>query len=173
MDYIAPVKEDGKAIYYSVPIDKRPLIHIFLIQEDMEVDTMQTVIDAINTATATIHPDIHVLLMTFSYRLGIYTLHGDNPHAGVQYVHFVDHEGSHCLESVVEDQVKIDMSKYSVQPPLSDFCKFQNASYPVGECRDSLGACLSSILDGIPSNGHADGNHNYVSVVLGSLQLFQ
>ena len=143
IDYNAPVKEDNDSIQYAIPIEQRPLIHIFLIQEDMHVDTLQTVIDAINTATATIHPDIHVILMTFSYRIGMYSLHGDNPHAGVQYIHFMDQKSGHCLESILEDNplTKIEMKDCIIFPPLSDHRNFKDSACPIGECRDSLCAC--------------------------------
>ena len=67
---------------YHCPANERPLVHVFLIQESMPLDCIQAAIDAVTQATSAdpdtgLHPDIEVIILTFSNRIGIYRLHPD------------------------------------------------------------------------------------------------
>ena len=67
---------------YYCSANERPLVHVFLIQESMSLDCIQAVIDGISHATSPdpntgLHPDVEVILLTFSNRIGIYRLHCD------------------------------------------------------------------------------------------------
>lgn len=57
---------------FTVPVAARPLVHLFLIQENMSVDALQASIEAISAAVSGLHPDIHVVLMTYGDRIGLY-----------------------------------------------------------------------------------------------------
>jgi hypothetical protein len=102
---------------YHCPSSERPLVHVLLVQESMSLDCLQAAIDAISDATNAhpdtgLHPDIEIVLLTFSNRIGIYRLHRDDVDvcrdttstaastyllpACIQYSHF-------SLEKVVHD----------------------------------------------------------------------
>jgi hypothetical protein len=78
----AQIKLERIRSKYHCPASERPLVHVFLIQESMPLDCIQAVIDAISMATSAdpvtgLHPDIEIILLTFSNRIGIYRLHKD------------------------------------------------------------------------------------------------
>ena len=73
-DLLADYRSHVLPGHTSLPSSKRPLVHIFLVQESMKLDRLQTTVNALKTAVASMHPDIHVVLLTFSNRIGIYNL---------------------------------------------------------------------------------------------------
>ena len=104
----------------SIPVIQRPMVHIFLIQESISYDCLQTVIDGISEAINKMHPDIQIVILSFSNRIGLYNLvneddslssntdcfHKTNQHyststisensemkSNVKYVDFADNDG--------------------------------------------------------------------------------
>jgi len=47
-------------------------VHVFIIQESMKLDALQATVEAISASLASMHPDMHVCLLTYSHRIGIY-----------------------------------------------------------------------------------------------------
>jgi len=67
-----PTSCNGKT---SVPVNQRPLIHVFLVQESMPSDALQSVAEAIEyTIAHCMHPDIQVVLLSCSNRIGLFDL---------------------------------------------------------------------------------------------------
>ncbi len=59
----------------SIPAEQRPLVHVFLVQESMAPDALQAVAEAIeHTIANCMHPDIQVVLLSFSNRIGVFNL---------------------------------------------------------------------------------------------------
>ena len=59
----------------AIPAKQRPLVHVFLVQESMSADALQVVLDAIHTVvTEAMHPDMQIVLMSFSNRISVYRL---------------------------------------------------------------------------------------------------
>ena len=70
---------EGKS---DVPANQRPLVHVFLVQESMPVDALQAVLEAIEyVVSQCMHPDVQVVLLSFSNRIGLYNLRGGEPHS--------------------------------------------------------------------------------------------
>lgn len=70
-------------------VSRRPLVHVFLLQEQMDSDCLETVVDAITLACKNVHPDMSVVLLTFGSRIAVYRLLDRLPHAVKQYIHIV------------------------------------------------------------------------------------
>ncbi len=76
--------------------EARPLVHVFLVQESAKIDALQSVsrastrractdltvsrclslqiIESLSQTVPSMHPDIKVVLLTFSNRIGVYRL---------------------------------------------------------------------------------------------------
>jgi hypothetical protein len=81
---------------YQVSALKRPLIHLLLVQETMQIDTLEAVrndfplfflfsheflqtIDSIRASLPEVHPDIYFILLTYSnQRIGVYLLNSED-----------------------------------------------------------------------------------------------
>lgn len=50
----------------------RPLVHVFIIQESMSIDALETTVESVTEAILNMHPDMYVVLLTFSNRIGVY-----------------------------------------------------------------------------------------------------
>jgi hypothetical protein len=49
-------------------------VHIFLIQESMAIDALQAVVEGLTAAVEQMHPDIQIVVVTFSHRIGVHRL---------------------------------------------------------------------------------------------------
>ena len=58
----------------SVTALEHPLVHVFVIQESMDIDALQAVVEGLSAAIMLMHPDIHIVILTFSHRIGIHKL---------------------------------------------------------------------------------------------------
>ena len=47
---------------------------MFIIQESMKLDALQASVEAITTSITSMHPDMHVCILAYSHRIGIYRL---------------------------------------------------------------------------------------------------
>lgn len=54
----------------------KPFVHVLLVQESMPLDSLTAVVDSLSTAITSVHPDVYILLITFSNRIGVYRLSG-------------------------------------------------------------------------------------------------
>ena len=72
---------------------KSPLVHVFLIQESMGSDVLRAAIEGVSSVIKDMHDDSHVVLSTYSNRLGVFRCSLDGPEGAptqpvVQYAHF-------------------------------------------------------------------------------------
>lgn len=56
--------------------ETKPFVHVLLVQESMPLDSLNAVVDSLSSAISAVHPDIHIVLITFSNRIGVYRLSG-------------------------------------------------------------------------------------------------
>lgn len=137
----------------SISSSVRPLVHIFYVQENMPTDCMEATVESIIHSVNETHPDIHVLLMTFSNRIGLYhcssTTNGtitDTP--SVEYIHLtgISHKDSssrsvfHGDDTISKLMNVID----AIEPimPLNEAFIFNDS---IGSIRDSKVAVTSAL----------------------------
>ena len=58
----------------SITALEHPLVHVFVIQESMAIDALQAVVEGLSAAIMLMHPDIQIVILTFSHRIGIHKL---------------------------------------------------------------------------------------------------
>lgn len=70
---------DYKTAEISPP--SKPFVHVLLVQESMPLDSLNAVVDGLSSAISSVHPDIYLVLVTFSNRIGVYRLSGGSASA--------------------------------------------------------------------------------------------
>ena len=173
IDGMIPKKYIGTT---SIPATERPLIHIFLIQENMALDAMEAVIEGITAAVAELHPDIQVVLLSYSNRIGIHNLSDKIGIHTVQYIHMATLDGQGKIFEGNEMQDLIDNDNASsnttgiqdvaITVPLSDVISFRSAAKRLGDCRQTLEMAISSIFDSEPINTDSITPQNHIGPVL-------
>ena len=58
----------------SITALEHPLVHVFVIQESMALDALQAVVEGLSAAIMLMHPDLQIVIVTFSHRIGIHKL---------------------------------------------------------------------------------------------------
>lgn len=90
----APSSNRGK---YAIPASRRPLVHVFMVQESMSIDALKCSIKSIRDAVKDMHPDIKIVLLSYSDRLGVYRLGSSGRASGgameVSYIQLAGNEG--------------------------------------------------------------------------------
>jgi hypothetical protein len=163
---------------YKVPASLRPLVQMFIVQESMNFDCIQAAVEAITATIKTLHPDMQIILLSYSHRIGIYkfykTKHRKSGtsssnkagpeedesasvcHHTVQYVHFnslnsLALDGLDYFDSKpVSAQEPTDDSIHSVLP-LAAAADFFEAMTRIGDYRDEICVALSSLFDSFSS----------------------
>jgi hypothetical protein len=157
----------------KIPVGQRPLVHVFIVQESMNLDCLQAAIEAVTVTVRSLHPDIRVLLMSFSHRIGIYKFGGtgNDPkgcrsdqepvrvcHHAVQYIHFttVNHfvlDGLDYYDSKHSDRGVDSNNDNRVSPllPIAAVTDFFDCIVRVGDYRDEICRALSSLYDSFSS----------------------
>ena len=79
-----------------------PQVHVFLVQESMGADALAAVIEGISRTVEEMHDDSHLVLATYSNRIGIHRclldgLSGPSSQPVVQYAHFHVSEASNGI----------------------------------------------------------------------------
>jgi len=177
VDYPMPYREEidgyipkrylGKT---SIPSIDRPLVHIFVVQENMALDTMEAVIEGLTVTLQELHPDIQVVLMSYSNRIGIYRLSDEIGVPTVQYIHMATSNGQgkvfegRDLQDLNEDGEGIQ--NVEVTTPLSNVISFKKAAKRLGDCRQTLEMAISSIFDSEPIKTDSIIPHNHIGPVL-------
>ena len=67
----APSSIKGK---YVIPASRRPLVHVFMVQESMPIDGLKCTIKSIRDAVKDMHPDMKIVLLSYSNRIGVHLL---------------------------------------------------------------------------------------------------
>ena len=138
----------------EVSCKDRPLVHVFLIQESMSYESLQAVTESISTAASSMHPDIQVVLVTFSHRLCVYklspSLDGQEEQRAVS-IPFVSSGGRGGDGRAAEQFVDVK-PQVSIESVLS----FLDAATPVVDCLDStLPALLNHIHNSFSEDSDA------------------
>lgn len=169
IDGYIPKKHLGKT---SIPSIDRPLVHIFLVQENMALDTMEAVVEGLTATMEELHPDIQVILMSYSNRIGIYRLSDEIGLPTVQYIHMATSNGQgnvfegRELQDLVGDENDEGIQNVEVITPLSNVISFKKAAKRLGDCRRTLEMAISSILDSEPIKTDSITPHNHIGPVL-------
>ncbi len=160
----------------KIPTKIRPLVHVFLIQENMPVDVIQSVVEALTHCLSMLHKDVHVLLITFSNRVCIYNFTAvkkDIQQESAQIpaahiIHFVDEsvddsvDSGSVLEATEGAATNIDSEarrNYRTTMPLSDVCHFK-------DCISSVGDSRNRIINALPLLFEANSGANSTSEAL-------
>lgn len=135
----------------------RPLVHIFLIQENMPVDVIQSAVEALTHCLNTMHKDVHILLITFSNRVCIYNfsaVESDINQESIQIpsaniVYFTDEWSDDIGDSGVALDAKdvATPKNYKTTIPLSDVCHFKDCISRIGDCRHRVINALPLLFD--------------------------
>eukprot|EP01039_Chlorochromonas_danica_P004526 gene4526-4964_t len=153
---------DAEDKIFAKSARERPLIHLFLINEEMHIESLQATIDALSAGVKNMHPDIHVIIMTFSGRMGVFSLGKNSSVAAVQYSYFGNVDSS---------QVKSEGSHASLQVPLESVTNFWDCPVPIGDCRDSMEEALQAIFDMSANRQEHEDISNSTNISLGSVLL--
>jgi hypothetical protein len=115
----------------QTPARRAPLVHVFLIQESMtESDEMQAVVEGLTKTIRDLHPDIHVLLLTFSNRIGIVRVPLDS-------------------DILRDDADSKEMSSaYSIEPTIQYIQFSLNDLYGTQSSRESTNSSFSNAFEG-------------------------
>lgn len=141
-------KEEAGRI--AIPSEERPLVHVFLVQESMAIDTMQAVVESLTEAIKALHPDVHIVLLTFSHRIGIHRFSHTSRRPMVQYVHVATQEGRGTivegreLAQLHSDQVPM---RVKAAMPIAAAVSFRDAAVRVGSCREAALGAVSALFD--------------------------
>jgi hypothetical protein len=57
-----------------LPINRRPLVHVFMIPERMGSDVLECMIDCLMSGIQVMHSDIQIILLSYSNIIGVYNL---------------------------------------------------------------------------------------------------
>ena len=125
--------------------------------------------EALTAAFNAMHPEIQIVLLTFSNRIGIHRLSeqpGETAHT-VQYVHMGNMEGDggifegHDLQGAISNSDigtapsstigGTGLSGVATTMPLSIASDFLSLACPIGACKESAVAALSSLFDPVYS----------------------
>lgn len=168
-----PVDQNGVSSSGSAGRDLKlsprahPMVHVFLVQESMPADCMQSVTESLSRLLHEMHQDFHVVLLTYSNRVGIYRcsldgLEQKSQEPTVQFAHFhaSSQRSKSALGSVFEaseahevsGQGESAISKPYVSAPwhLSEVCPFLDATYRVGDARFSIMSAIDCVQDHSP-----------------------
>eukprot|EP00602_Paraphysomonas_sp_CaronLab_P007624 CAMPEP_0185022862 /NCGR_PEP_ID=MMETSP1103-20130426/5561_1 /TAXON_ID=36769 /ORGANISM="Paraphysomonas bandaiensis, Strain Caron Lab Isolate" /LENGTH=924 /DNA_ID=CAMNT_0027555133 /DNA_START=35 /DNA_END=2806 /DNA_ORIENTATION=- len=158
IDYPLPISDDGtynqrSGGSLSCPAHNRPFVHVFLVQESMTLDCLQATIEALTEVSKCLHPDVEVVLLTFSNRIGLYRLRGSKGAACVQYVHFTTEHSGSTIALDGQDGTIPSVAGGTACPllPMEEAALFADVSLPIGECRENFQTALSSLHDASPS----------------------
>lgn len=166
------LNENNKQSIYKLQSEEKPVIHIFLVQESMSIDSMEATIESLTTALQSMHPDIQVVLLTFSNRIGVYrfcslpmsvcpapvlpayTSRKKRFHScSVQHVHMTPGGGT---GPAFEGQEWRDVLRHQPDPcdvataiPLSTLADFLSVARPVGLIREALLTAVAGLGDAV------------------------
>jgi len=170
IDGLIPKKYVGAT---SIPADERPLIHIFLIQETMALDAMEAVVEGLSATIGELHPDIQVVLLSYSNRIGIHYLSDEVGVPTVQYVHMATSggqgkifEGNEMPDLLDTDNNGEGIQDVTITVPLSDIISFKSVAKRIGDCRQTLEMAIASIFDSEPINTDSMSPQNHIGPVL-------
>ena len=95
------------------PAHRRPLVHVFMLPARMGPDVMEGIVDALMAGIHVMHPDLHVVLLSYSDAIEVYSLlqyrsmSEDDP-IPVKWASYTDFEdASPPLEEFFHDDVPI------------------------------------------------------------------
>jgi hypothetical protein len=150
----APASCRGK---FAIPASQRPLVHVFLVQESMQLDCLKAVVESLNRVVEDMHPDVKVVLLSYSNRVGVHRL-GDNKSpqrvAGavseVQYVQLAGDDGRgaplHRNQSAMPSGGSSSSSSaIAAVCPIGVVADFLSTAKSIGDCREDLQAALSDL----------------------------
>lgn len=140
---------------------ERPLVHIFLIQDSAPVEVLQAVSASLISAIDCMHPDVQIVIATFSNHLNVYQLSacrgrqnsnspGGRGDAGKSPL--AEHERDECVASIpfvnstynsLSENKLVDLVP---QVPISSAIDFFSAAAPVGACREAASSILRGLL---------------------------
>lgn len=107
---------------------------------------MQTM-DALSSALGSLHPDIHVLLVTYSDRIGLYSVSKSGACA-VQHAYFLGPEE----QNEGDDAEAAASASGGISVPLTEILNFWDASCRIGDCRDAFTDAVQAVFDLALSN---------------------
>ena len=124
--------------------ESRPFVHVLLVQESMPLDSLTAVVDALSGAISDVHPDIYLVLITFSNRLGVYRLSGSGGAISSN-----DHPVSNDSR---EDSSKSKKSIFMPTPPPVQHVHF---TYPKSEQAAAAPFDMHGMNRYVPKEGEA------------------
>lgn len=65
---------ESHSSYFS-PVHRRPLVHVFMLPARMGPDVMEGIVDSLMAGIQAMHPDLHVVLLSYSDVIEVYSLH--------------------------------------------------------------------------------------------------
>jgi len=146
----SPAALDGKL---SVESNDRPLVHVFLIQESMQLEAIQLVTESLISAIESMHPDVYIAIVGFSHRLCVYRLNHDELDA--------THNKSVCIPFVnsnaVSDTGVYEFDDLIPEVTIASQIDFFEAAAPVGVCRELAISILRSLL-----HNYVHGTYNHI-----------
>eukprot|EP00607_Mallomonas_marina_P003584 CAMPEP_0182439746 /NCGR_PEP_ID=MMETSP1167-20130531/86618_1 /TAXON_ID=2988 /ORGANISM="Mallomonas Sp, Strain CCMP3275" /LENGTH=357 /DNA_ID=CAMNT_0024633513 /DNA_START=504 /DNA_END=1574 /DNA_ORIENTATION=+ len=144
----SPDAIDHTSLPLHLPVRERPLVHILLVQESMRENSLDVALPSLIQALTELHDDMHIILLSFSHRIGIYRFNTENASFSVQYVHMLwcngqVREGQEICERENEER---EREKY-IMPvmPLSWACSFYDAVYRVGDVRSIFSSAIKNM----------------------------
>jgi hypothetical protein len=174
-------KSDELAHYKPVDSSSRPLVHIFVVQESMPIDTMDAVIESLTATIQMLHPDIYIILLTYSHRIGVYHFNQISSSSVsnkpvIQYIHFqnIKNNDVSLTNILPKDQIfsgtLFDGQEYGrffetcttsfqtqLMVSLSVACDFFEIITNVGNYRDSILSAIRELDNTFESLDEATG----------------
>lgn len=124
-----------------LPAHMKPFVHVFAIQDNMPIDCLNAVMDALLHAVETMHDDLEVVLITYSSKISVYRFHSSG--VCVQHVHFT--AGGVAATSR-------NANTFSTCVPLFSLGEFLEFARPLHACRTMLRDVISSLNEGPASD---------------------
>ena len=157
---------------YFTPAIKRPLVQVFLLPERMAPDILEGVVDCLLASIRVMHPDIQVILLSYSSVIGVYSLdsfttnnenksNDDTFDIPITFASYNDIDDSDDIPPWEEDEFNIPLDNMYVSIKdsnlidshlldsaehghLNEVADFHQTARPLSQCRQVLYHALES-----------------------------
>lgn len=143
----APLSCQGK---FAVGASRRPLVHVFMVQESMQLDCLKALVECLTKVVEDMHPDVKVVLLSYSSRLGVHRI-GENQFrapgssAEVQYVQLAGDDGKGRPIHGNSSAMINNGGAVAAVCPVGVVADFLSTAKAVGDCTEDLQRALSDM----------------------------
>lgn len=154
-DFPMPFREVDKAPpscrgKFAMGASRRPLVHVFLIQESMQLDCLKAVVECLTKVVEDMHPEVKVVFLSYSSRLGVHRLgesqfRAPGSSAEVQYVQLAGDDGKGPPIYGNPSAMRNNGGAVAAVCPVGVVADFLSTAKAIGDCTEDLQKALSDM----------------------------